>query len=334
MIHQGFPTRTRAARRRRPGAGSGAISTTAWPPVIGTWRSRRSKWNSPNSRHMSWMSCGAGLPGRGQQIQKQKIDEDAIALRQVARKPDSAAFFAADQDLLGQHQLPDVLEADRPFVTGQPEFRRDPRNDLALRKRSHHRAAPALVAINVKKQQRENLERVHEPSCFIDDAEAIRIAVGRKTDVALRLDDASAQRLQLRHHRFGIDAAEQADPDCRESSRRCTTCREAASPEFCRRFRASNRQQPSVGTSRFDPNRPGSQMIKVMRLRRNDLDSFRRRLNRRAPKMLFDFRRDRRRCAAAEMSFHLESVERRRIVAGGNDDAARKRRRRCTSKET
>ena len=130
---------------------------------------------------MSWVQV---FPDGGQQVQKQKVDEDSVALGQVARQSDPAAFLAADQDLLGQHQLPDVLEADGTFMTHEPEFLRDSRNDLALGKRSDNRATPALVAIDVKQEQRKNLEGVQESSRLIDDAEAIGIAVRRQSDVA------------------------------------------------------------------------------------------------------------------------------------------------------
>ena len=61
----------------------------------------------------------------------------------------------------------------------------------------------------MKQQQGKNLQRIQESSVLVDDAKPIGIAVCRQAHVALRLRRRGGQRLQLRHHRFGIDASKQ-----------------------------------------------------------------------------------------------------------------------------
>src|SRR5205823_6763848 len=89
---------------------------------------------------------GRSLPGSSQQIQKEKIDENTIAFRQMMRKPDAAAFLPADQDLVFEHQLTDVFESDRTLIKLQTELRGDARDQETLRVGSRNRPAPTFVA--------------------------------------------------------------------------------------------------------------------------------------------------------------------------------------------
>src|SRR5262245_29013252 len=103
---------------------------------------------------------GTGLSRACQQVEEQQVHKGAIARRQVRRQSHTSAFLTTDQHLLGQHQFSDVLEPDWAFMTNEAQLLCDSRHDLALRKGSNNRTAPAFVSISVKEQQRENLERI------------------------------------------------------------------------------------------------------------------------------------------------------------------------------
>ncbi len=58
----------------------------------------------------------------GHQFRQEERGNRGVALGQVKAGADAPAFFPADQDILLQHQLADVLEADGHFVEFAAKF--------------------------------------------------------------------------------------------------------------------------------------------------------------------------------------------------------------------
>src|SRR4029450_3677511 len=96
---------------------------------------------------------GASLSRGCKQIQKQQIDEGSVALGEMTRQANTPALLPSNENLFRQHDLPDVLKAESPIVTNNPEPLRNSRNNLTLRKRPHDGPAPAFIAIGMKKKQ-------------------------------------------------------------------------------------------------------------------------------------------------------------------------------------
>ena len=67
--------------------------------------------------------------GNGEQIQHQQVQKNSIAFGHMTGKTNTATFLAADQNVLLQHQIPDVFEAYRALVVCQSHTCRDPGND-------------------------------------------------------------------------------------------------------------------------------------------------------------------------------------------------------------
>src|SRR6266404_7759264 len=80
-----------------------------------------------------------------------------VALGKVQAGADSAAFFAPDQNILLQHQLANVFEADRNFVQLAIEFRGKLIDQLGHGKRLGNIAGELTRAREVPDEQREDL---------------------------------------------------------------------------------------------------------------------------------------------------------------------------------
>src|SRR5438094_628965 len=93
---------------------------------------------------------GAALSGCCHQIEKQEVDKNPIAFRQMSRQTDSTALFTTNQNLVLKHQFADIFESDRAFEQLQTQPFRDARDQQALRIGPGHCTAPTLVAIDVK----------------------------------------------------------------------------------------------------------------------------------------------------------------------------------------
>src|SRR3954468_7221372 len=125
------------------------------------------------------------------------------------RQSDPAALFTADENFALEHQLRNIFEANRTLEDFQTEVSCNAREDQALRVRPRYCPTPALVSINVQKQQCKSLKRVDETAGLVHDAKAVGVAVGRQANMTARLSHSHSERLELRHHGFGIDSSEQ-----------------------------------------------------------------------------------------------------------------------------
>jgi len=59
-------------------------------------------------------------------LRHQQAHQHAVAFRDVALDADAAGFLAADQHILGEHQVTDIIEAHRRLVQRQAIARRQP----------------------------------------------------------------------------------------------------------------------------------------------------------------------------------------------------------------
>ena len=142
-------------------------------------------------------------------VGEQQGIQQPIALRQVAADADAARLLAADQDLLFQHQVAHILEADPVFMQRAPVLRRDAVDHLGGVECAGHIARPALARQQPIQQHREDLVCVHHVALLIHRADAVRVAIGNKPGVALLGNHGQLRRADMRQDRLRIDPRKQ-----------------------------------------------------------------------------------------------------------------------------
>src|SRR5713101_6699479 len=91
-----------------------------------------------------------------------------VTLRQIEAGADAAALFAADQDVLFEHQLANVFETDGDFVKLAAEFRGELVNQLGYGKSFGNIAGEFSRARQVPNKQGENLVGGDERAIAVD----------------------------------------------------------------------------------------------------------------------------------------------------------------------
>src|SRR5579885_3237577 len=111
----------------------------------------------------------------GHQFGEKKRGNRSVALRQVEAGADAAAFFAAKQNILLEHELADVLEADRHLVEFAAELGRELVNKLSDGEGFGNVAGQVTRSSEVPNEERENLVRIDEGPGSVNRADAIGI---------------------------------------------------------------------------------------------------------------------------------------------------------------
>src|SRR5262245_28665674 len=95
------------------------------------------------------------------------------------RKP--GAFLAPQDDPAFLDVLADVLESDRRFQQLAAVKFCDTVDQMGCRDGTRHAALPSPAFDKIVDEHRNQLVRIDEFASFVENSEAIRIAVGRKT---------------------------------------------------------------------------------------------------------------------------------------------------------
>src|SRR5258705_805024 len=139
--------------------------------------------------------------------QKERGD-GRVALGKIEAESDTAAFFAADENILFEHQFADVFEADGNFVQLAVELCCELVDELCNRKRFGDFAGKISHSSEVPNEQGEDLVWIDEGTVAVDRADAIAIAVGSEPSVVFSGNYCLAQWANVRLNRLGMDAAE------------------------------------------------------------------------------------------------------------------------------
>ncbi len=102
----------------------------------------------------------------------------------MALDADSARLFAANEDVVLQHEIADVLEPNAVFVERLIVFGSDAIEHLGGVEGARHATGPALALQQPTQQDGENLVWIDEVAVLIDRAQPIGIAVGHESGLA------------------------------------------------------------------------------------------------------------------------------------------------------
>ena len=144
----------------------------------------------------------------GHQFREEQSGDGGVAFGKIEAGADAAAFFAADQDVLLEHELADVFEADGDFVELAAEFGGELVDELGDGESFGDVAGEIAGSGEVPDEQGENLVRIDERAVAIDGADAVAVAVGAEAGVVFSGAHGLAQRVDVRLDGFGMDAAE------------------------------------------------------------------------------------------------------------------------------
>ena len=145
----------------------------------------------------------------GHDIGQQQAIQHPVALGQEARIADATRLLAADQNVVLHHQICDVLESDRRFVKFAAVLGGDAVKHAGGIEGAHHVSRPLLALQQPAQQHAEYLVRVHEAAIFGDRADAVGIAIGGQTGIAVLTDHGLLQESEVWLDGFRIDARKQ-----------------------------------------------------------------------------------------------------------------------------
>ena len=134
--------------------------------------------------------------------------DGGIAFGEIHAGADAAAFFATDENILLEHELADVFEADGDFVEVAIVFCGEFVDEFGDGESFGDFAFELTGADEVPDEEREDLMGIDEGAVAIDRADAVAVAVSSKADVVLAGEDGLAERIDVRLDGFGVSAAE------------------------------------------------------------------------------------------------------------------------------
>src|SRR5580704_12798518 len=142
------------------------------------------------------------------QLCKKQSRDGGIALGEVQAGTDAAALFSANENILLEHQLANVFEADGNFVQLAVEFRRKLVDQFCDGESFGDVAWEVARSRKVPDEEREDLVRIDERTVAIDGADAIAVAVRAKACVIFSRENRLTQRCDVRLYGFRMRAAE------------------------------------------------------------------------------------------------------------------------------
>src|SRR5450432_2679441 len=149
---------------------------------------------------------GFAVPGH--QLGEEESGDGGVAFGEVEAGAEAAAFFAADEDVLFEHKLANVFEADGDFVELAAEAMGDLVDELGNRKSFGDIAGEIAGAGEMPGEQGKKLVRIEEGAVAVDGADAVPVTVGAETGVEFSGEDSFAEGLNVRLDGFGVRAAE------------------------------------------------------------------------------------------------------------------------------
>src|SRR6266481_9260713 len=144
----------------------------------------------------------------GHQFRKQERRNCGVPLGDVQTGADAAAFFAANQNVLFEHQLANVLESNRRLMELSPELCGELVNQLGNGECLCDVSRQFASSREMPDEQRKNLMGVDERAVAVNGADAVAISIGAQASVVFSGKHGLPQRFDVRLNRFGMDAAE------------------------------------------------------------------------------------------------------------------------------
>ena len=121
----------------------------------------------------------------------------------------AAALLTADQGVLLYHHRRHIFEAHRRLVDGHIEKLSQPVNHHGVAQGLDYGTSLAADFQEVKDEQGEDLELVEEISVFIDDADAVGIAIVGYAHICLLFLNQAGELGQILGDWLGVDSGEQ-----------------------------------------------------------------------------------------------------------------------------
>ena len=110
----------------------------------------------------------------------------------MAADADAAGLFAADQDVLLEHEITDVLEADTVLVQLAAVPGGDTVEHFGGVEGAGDVAGPAFVLEQPLEDDGEDLVCVDDVAVFVNGADAVGVAIGDEAGVAVLGDDGAS----------------------------------------------------------------------------------------------------------------------------------------------
>ena len=143
----------------------------------------------------------------GHDLQQEQPHQHAIAFRDVAMYAHPARFLTAHDDVIGDHQVGDVVETDGRFHDGQIEFFGDAVDHARRRYAAHHAAAQPALLQQVAQDQPEYAMGIDELAARVDGADTVGIAVGRQACMTIPVLHHRSQQREVTRNRLRMNAA-------------------------------------------------------------------------------------------------------------------------------
>ena len=118
-------------------------------------------------------------PTASDHLAAEQTGEHAVFFRNVFADGEASAFFAADQDLVLLDEFANIFEANRGFVELDFVFFGKRVDEIGGRYGFADSVLPAARFDQVIEEQRDDVVGLEERAVFVDNAEAIGIAIGR-----------------------------------------------------------------------------------------------------------------------------------------------------------
>jgi hypothetical protein len=254
--------------------------------------------------------------------------DGGVALGEIHAGADAAAFFAADQNILLEHELADVFETNGDFVEFTRVFCGEFVDKFCDGESFGDFAFELAGADEVPNEERENLMGIDEGAVAIDGADAVAVAVSGEADVVFAGEDGFAERIDVRLDGFGVGAAEKriaraADFVAGDAVALENFGEDAGGGAMhgvgdITKFRFAETIPIDEFFDGFDVRGARVEFLDEIFLRGQRRDAF----FDDAGEFGFDLRDDRGECAAAVAGFVLDAVPAGGIVAGSDDEAA------------
>src|SRR5580693_5596951 len=254
--------------------------------------------------------------------------DGGIAFGEIHAGADAAAFFATDENILLEHELADVFEADGDFVEFAIVFCGEFVDEFGDGESFGDFAFELTSADEVPDEEREDLMGIDEGAVAIDRADAVAVTVSGKAYVVLAGEDGLAERIDVRLDRFGMRAAEKriaraanfvaGDAVALEDFGEDTGGGAVHGVGNVTKFSFSEAVPVDKFFDGFDVGGARVEFLDEIFLRGKRRDTF----FDDAGEFGFNLRDDGWKGAAAVAGFVLDAVPARRIVARGDDEAA------------
>src|SRR5260370_2003041 len=144
----------------------------------------------------------------GHQFREEQCGDRGVAVGKIEAGADAAAFFADNQNILLEHQVADVLEADGDFVELAAELRCEFVDEFCDRKGFRNIARQVASSGEMPDEESENLMGIDERTVTVNGADTVAIAIGAESAIVFSPSHPLPLRFDVRFHRPRINSVE------------------------------------------------------------------------------------------------------------------------------